>query len=221
MSAAPLTTRLDGLLRDLRAGSGWANRRWYSPWLVVLLSAPIYGAVMGSFSVSSAERLLMPVYIALKMPLLIGATTLLCLPGFFVINSVLGLRRDFGRAWRAVTGAQAAMTLGLASLAPITIVAYASGLGHNDAVRFNAIMFALATGAAQVVLFVRYRALRTASPRHVWAMWFWVVLYGFVGIQMGWMLRPFIGTPGKPVAFFREEPFSNAYVVVFRLFGGG
>ncbi|CAG1009449.1 hypothetical protein PHYC_03704 [Phycisphaerales bacterium] len=219
--APTIASRADGLLRDVRAGTGWANRRWYSPWIVVLMSAPLYGAAMGWFSVDSPARVLMPVYIAIKMPILIGATTLLCLPGFFVINSILGLRSDFGEAWRAITGAQAAMTLALLSLAPVTLFAYAGGMGHLDAVRFNAVMFTLATGAAQVVLFVRYRRLRALSPRHGWAMWFWVILYGFVGIQMGWMLRPFIGTPGKPVAFFREEPFSNAYVVIAKLLGGG
>ena len=48
----------------------------------------------------------------------------------------------------------------------------------------------------------------------------WVGLYAFVGMQMGWMLRPFIGDPGLPVAFFRQEPFSNAYVVIARLIFG-
>jgi hypothetical protein len=45
----------------------------------------------------------------------------------------------------------------------------------------------------------------------------WAALYIFVGIQMGWMLRPFIGDPAAPVGFFRPEPFSNAYEVVARL----
>jgi hypothetical protein len=32
------------------------------------------------------------------------------------------------------------------------------------------------------------------------------------------MLRPFVGAPGLPVTFFRDEPFSNAYVAVAKLF---
>ncbi len=39
----------------------------------------------------------------------------------------------------------------------------------------------------------------------------WIVIYVFVGIQMGWVLRPFIGDPRTPVQFFREGSWSNAY----------
>jgi hypothetical protein len=42
----------------------------------------------------------------------------------------------------------------------------------------------------------------------------WLVIYVFVGIQMGWVLRPFIGNPGAPVQFFRDDSWSNAYVEV-------
>jgi hypothetical protein len=45
----------------------------------------------------------------------------------------------------------------------------------------------------------------------------WIVIYVFVGIQMGWVLRPFIGDPRAPVQFFREDSWSNAYVVVLEM----
>ncbi|HNO78537.1 MAG TPA: hypothetical protein PKN33_10800 [Phycisphaerae bacterium] len=33
----------------------------------------------------------------------------------------------------------------------------------------------------------------------------WVLLYGLVGAQMGWLLRPFIGSPDLPFEWFRER----------------
>lgn len=33
----------------------------------------------------------------------------------------------------------------------------------------------------------------------------WIVLYGVVGAQMGWVLRPFIGSPDQPFTVFRER----------------
>lgn len=33
----------------------------------------------------------------------------------------------------------------------------------------------------------------------------WIVTYGIVGAQMGWILRPFIGTPGAPFELFRAR----------------
>ena len=31
----------------------------------------------------------------------------------------------------------------------------------------------------------------------------WMVLFGLVGAQMGWVLRPFIGEPSSPFVWFR------------------
>ena len=31
----------------------------------------------------------------------------------------------------------------------------------------------------------------------------WIVIYGLVGAQMGWLLRPFIGSPDLPLEWFR------------------
>jgi hypothetical protein len=41
----------------------------------------------------------------------------------------------------------------------------------------------------------------------------WVVVFGLVGGQMAWVLRPFIGHPGQPFAWFRH-PYSNFFQAV-------
>jgi hypothetical protein len=215
----------DGIVKSLgRRGPVELPRQWWALPALVLATGPIYGAFMGSFSVATIDRWLLVFYAAVKVPILIFVTTALCLPAFFVLNTVLGLRNDFARAMRAILAGQAALTVALASLAPITKVAYLSGLNHRGALLFNAAMFTVATAVAQVIMFRRYRELTSSpltGPRHRVMLWMWVVLYVFVGIQMGWMLRPFVGSPGLPVAFFRSEPFSNAYIVVLRLIFGG
>jgi hypothetical protein len=43
----------------------------------------------------------------------------------------------------------------------------------------------------------------------------WVVLFGLVGAQMGWVLRPFIGKPGLPFAWFRPRE-SNIFEGIWR-----
>ncbi len=215
----------DGLIKDLgRRERLDAALKWWMLPLIVLATGPIYGAFMGTFALGTWERAPMIVYAAVKVPLLIFVTTALCLPGFFVLNTVLGLRDDFGRAIRAIFAGQAGLTVALASLGPITRVAYLSGVNHRQALLFNAAMFTVATAVGQVVLMRRYREL-TSDPvsgvRHKAMLWMWVVLYAFVGMQLGWMLRPFVGGPDRPVSFFRDEPFSNAYVVIAKLIFGG
>ncbi|MFN0132666.1 MAG: hypothetical protein ACKVW3_09085 [Phycisphaerales bacterium] len=187
--------------------------------LLLVASAALYGLCMGAFRLSP-DRAVLLVYVAVKVPILIALTTILCLPGYFVLNSVLGLRRDLGIALRAILAGQAALTASLASLAPITLFVYACGVSHRHALLFNAAMFTIATALGQIILLRRYRPLVRANQRHRFMLWTWVTLYAFVGIQLGWMLRPFVGSPNMPVRFLRDEPFSNAYVVVLRLIFG-
>ena len=78
-------------------------------------------------------------------------------------------------------------------------------------------IFAVASFAAQWLLRAYYRPLVRRNSKHRWMMWAWIVVYALVGIQMGWILRPFVGAPGAPVQFFRGEAWDNAYVVVIRL----
>jgi hypothetical protein len=46
----------------------------------------------------------------------------------------------------------------------------------------------------------------------------WVLVFGLVGAQTGWVLRPFIGDPSKPFTFFRERQ-SNFFEGVVKTTG--
>lgn len=194
--------------------------RWRWLLAIILIFGPLYGLSMGSFSATEPARWLLSVYSAIKVPLLLGTTTLICLPGYFVLNTVLGLRDDFRAALQAILAGQAALAIALASLAPLTLVWYASDVSYRAALLFNAGAFLIATLAGQAVMLRYYRPLIARDARHRLGLAAWLGLYAFVGIQMGWMLRPFIGAPGEPPQFFRPEPFTNAYVVVARLLTG-
>jgi len=180
-------------------------------------ASALYGAVMGSWEVSLGNRWFLMLFGAVKMPLLVISTTLICLPGFFVLNTIAGLREDFSLAMRAIFGAQAAFAAALLSLAPLTLFIYTCGVDRSDAVLANAAMFTLATVLAQGLLFRSYPPLREKSPAHHRLLWAWLILSAFVGIHMGWMMRPFIGSLESQPIFLRDETLTNAYVVVFRL----
>jgi hypothetical protein len=185
-------------------------------WLFVLLvtCGVFYGAVMGSYSGLTLGRLWQLLYSGVKVPLLLLATFVLCLPSFFVINTVAGLREDFGHVLRALVATQTCVTVVLAALSPITAFWYLCSAAYGPAILFNGAMFGVASGAAQIVVRRYYGPLIRRSERHRILLWAWFFLYAFVGIQMGWLLRPFIGDPDLPVAFFRAGAWGNAYVVV-------
>ena len=175
-----------------------------------------YGTAMGLYSLGHG-RALQIVYSAVKVPLLLMVTFALSLPSFFVLNTLLGVRDDFRDALRAHVQAQAALTLVLCSLAPFTLLWYASSAFYPHAVLVNAVMFGVASLAAQVVLKRLYRPLIARNRSHLTLLRAWLVLYAFVGIQLGWVLRPFIGQPGSAVSFFREGAWGNAYIEVWRM----
>ena len=187
----------------------------------ICLIAPIYGAAMGSYAAVSGERSLIQqapqiIYSAVKMPLILLMTLMIAVPGFFVFNRLAGLKDDFVDSVKAIVSSLSSFAIVLVSLCPITLFVYVSlspgAESYRFAVVFNALIFGVAATSSQIVLFRRYRQLFDRDQRHRLMLAIWVTMFAFVGIQAGWTLRPFIGSPSQCVSFFRDEPFSNAWV---------
>jgi hypothetical protein len=185
--------------------------------LLIVGFGTFYGGVMGTYGGVGGERVWQVAYSAVKVPFLLFTTFVLSLPSFFVINTLLGLRDDFPRVVRALMATQAGLTVILSALAPFTAFWYISGSNYQPAILFNGLMFAVASFSAQGMLRRDYLPLIRRNPKHRWMLRAWLVIYVFVGIQMGWVLRPFIGNPSAPVEFFREDSWSNAYEVVIQM----
>ncbi len=174
---------------------------------------------MGSFECRSAWRMLHVLFVAVKVPMLLMATFALSLPSFYVVNALVGLQRDFPIALRSILATQAGVAIILASMAPITLFWYASSSDYSSAVLFNAFVFGCASLLGQGLMRGFYQQLIARDRRHRRMLWIWMGLYALVGIQMGWIMRPFIGSIDEPVQFFRNGEWTNAYVVVLRLIG--
>lgn len=215
-----LVAAAETLLRTRDPGRHIAGAGFWQLFTLLVVGGFFYGAVMGGFMLRPMQML----YSGLKVPILLTASSFVCLPSFFVINTLLGLRDDFSTVVRGIVSAQLCMAVVLASLAPFTALAYLSSSDYPFAVSFNGVMFLLASIASQVQLRRVYRPLVEKDPRHRLARRTWLVLYIFVTIQLAWMLRPFIGWSGMATTFLRDGVWDNAYVVVastvWRLLGG-
>ena len=210
-------THVDRLLRPTRLQESDAARPCVREIIAaIVVYAFCYGLAMGS----SNGRLLQMLYSGVKLPLLIFVTCLLCQPIFFIANTLAGLRDDFRQAAHAIWTSQAAVTITLASLTPLALFWYLSFENYRFYILMNAFMMTIAAVGGQIKLWSIYRQLIAKNAKHRIMVWFWLFCYAFVGIQMGWLLRPFIGSPGTATTFFRNEAFSNAYMVVFHLIFG-
>lgn len=216
---------LDQLLRSgMRPGepgssSGGRGLRGPRGLLFIIIGGGLYGAVMATFSFE-LERSLQVFYGALKVPMLFGITMLLAVPGFYVINALRGVGADFSKVFSLLIDYQMIVVLVLVSLSPATalLTLCTADSGYVLIQLWNTTVFLMAALLAQWKFSRNYRQLIARDPRHRMLLRVWTVLYAFVGIQMGWTLRPFIGSPGSPVAFIRTGDLDNAYVEIFKIF---
>jgi hypothetical protein len=88
---------------------------------------------------------------------------------------------------------------------------------------------AAGNGAAQTSVAVAYRPAPQAFPHHpgrparaseptppsMALLYIWILLFGFVGTQLAWTLRPFFGSPGMKFSLYREID-GNFYAEIFR-----
>ncbi len=204
----------------------WAEqpRAWAAVALVVVLGAGAYGATMGLWRAP-----LQAVYTAIKFPALMLLTT----AGNALLNGMLapllGLRVGFRQSTFAVLLSFAVAAVILASFAPITLfilwntpplksVTSSSVLAHNFTLLTHIFFIALAGVTGNVHLFRFLKYLSPGQPRvagKVLAAWLAGNL--FLGCQLSWVMRPFIGAPHLPVAFFRPDAMAgNFYEAAWR-----
>ena len=196
-------------------GSYWKRLPSYAPAVLIIVCGCLYGAIMGGYNGISGDRAIMVLYGALKVPILFIVTMLIAVPCFYVLNLLLGVGEDFHRVWGGLIDYQLSVALQLAALAPVTLFVNATNDDYRTALAWSTLLFAVTGWNARRSLRKCYGPLIAQHPIHSALQRFWFVLYAFVGIQMGWDLRPFVGSPLIPVQFFRDH-IGNAYVETAR-----
>ena len=206
-----LLLHADSVLRSATRRDTIAALDWRHTMAVITFCGLFYGAMMGTWSGVSGDRWLQVIYSAIKVPLLMGVTFCISVPSFWMMSTLLGLRDDFEYSLRALCATQAGISLTLASLAPFTLLFYASTSNYENAILFNVLMFTVATLCGQKLLRAHYSVLIERDGRHRKVLIGWLVVFAVVAVQMAWLLRPFVGDPNAPVTFFRADALTNAY----------
>jgi hypothetical protein len=165
--------------------------------LTIAVGAAVFGGVVGSWHGGPQVA-----FAALKVPLVMLGTLVLCAPAFYGVVAV------FGRAWRfravvslaLVAGARFALVL-LAS-APALWLTINLGAPYHAIKLAAALAYALA-GLAALALLVR--GLGDGPGKKITLALF-VSVFLLVGGQTAWILRPYLGTPGqRTIALFTRE----------------
>lgn len=154
-----------------------------------------------------------------KMPVLILLSLLICLPALFTFNVILGSKLSFLQC-AAVLSMSAYLTATiLASFGPILLFFAISAGGHDFISVLNLAMCAIAGffGVTWIWRAMKSMADNGGPEANLAILRIWILIYGFVGAQMSWILRPFIGDPDR-FALFRKIQ-SNFFAAVWNLVG--
>ena len=189
----------------------------------LLISSSLFFALYGAI-VGSTHGGLQIISSAFKLPALYLLTLLICLPTLYFMDIVLGSKRTFGQYLALLLASMAMISVMLFGFAPVTLFFRLSIDDYWFFLLLNIVVLGF-TGFVGVRFF--YKSMQTLmqkekeqtiSPNRHKLIKAWLFLYGFVGSQLGWTLRPFVGTPNESFALFREIE-SNFYIQVVYIIG--
>jgi hypothetical protein len=201
--------------------------------LVLLLLSVLYGFFMGWFALfnRTAPEYRQALATMIKVPALFFLTLMVTFPSLYVFNALVSSRLTGGALLRLLIAALGVTLAVLASFGPIVAFFSVTTSSYPFMSLLNVLLFAAAGGLGLAFLLQTLHRLTVAGTepgapgatpdagigplerleghllgRNVKAVFYcWVVVFGLVGSQMSWILRPFIGDPGQPFTWFRPR----------------
>ncbi len=163
-------------------------------------AAAVFGAAMGTLR-GEAQ----PLYGAAKMPAFFLATWAITFPACHVLALLLGESLRAAVSAGLVLRAILYTSLALSGFATVDLFLGLSVGSEPPGYRlFIVVQVLLLAGSGLVGVAFLARDLRRAGGRRpALTTALWGLVYGFVGSQWAWTLRPWIGHPDMPVEFLR------------------
>ena len=229
----PKPQALGELLRgDADTLAGWAtqfeSRRLTFHLAIIAVGAGLYGAAMGWW-----RDPMQAVYVGIKFPLIILLTTL----GNASLNSMLapllGLNITLRQSLLAVLMSFAITAAILGAFSPLVAFAVwnappmTPGIKSTSAHAWikltHVVVISFAGIAGNVRLFQLLTQLGGSKRVAKRVLFAWLAVNLFLGSQLTWIARPFIGSPQLPVAFLREGAlhgsfYEDVFMTLTRLF---
>lgn len=184
--------------------------------LAILLFTFLYGAVMGSYN-SWMQALVT----GIKIPGLIFLALFISFPVFYVIQYMLGSKMTVLQMINMTLSGFIVFSTIMLSFSPIVVFFMITGNNYSFLKLLHvAIMgFSGIFGMKVILDALRYSCEKSnIYPKVGLKIFkFWVVVFAFVGVQLAWNLRPFVGAKELPFELFREKE-GNFYLAVAQSF---
>jgi hypothetical protein len=172
----------------------------------------LYGFVMGAYS-----GLLQAVVSGVKLAVLFTLALVICFPAFFIVQYILGSRLKLHQMVSILLSGFVLMAAIMLSFIPIVVIFLLTGGNYYflHLLHVAMLVFAGVFGMSTIVRALEFSCeKKDVYPRTgVVVFRFWVVILAFVGIQLAWNFRPFLGEQGKPFEMFTHKE-GNFYTAV-------
>jgi hypothetical protein len=219
--------RLDALIKDMLIHAAGA--------------IACYGAVLGL-----SHSFLQALASLVKLPLLFLLTLAICLPALYLSNLLLGGRLSARQVFALLLSALTVSAVFLLASVPITVFFLLTAQSYTFFVLLNVFILALTSTVGLRLLVEGVHRINTImlgetttpaqttseenagqapprpvidNPANVRLLQIWLLLYAFVGTQLGWTIRPFFGMPGSTFHLFRPAE-GNFYESVITMLHG-
>jgi hypothetical protein len=192
-----------GFFEEIREGIG-VHEKTRAMMVSSTAFLAVYGAVLGS-----THSLLQALSSATKLPLLFLITLIICVPALYVFSVLFGSRQQLKQSIALVLSAITVTAVILLSLAPITFFFMLTTDGYQFFKLLNVLFFTIAGSLGMVFLSQGMQLVATSDDQERLkvrglVLYVWIALYAFVGSQMAWTLRPFVGYPDAKFELIRE-----------------
>jgi hypothetical protein len=218
-----ISTLLSGELESIAAWlERWHPRRFALHLAVIVFGAGLYGAAMGWWR--DPQQAL---FTAAKFPLVILLTTANNALINAMLAPLLGLNIPFRQSFSAILMSFTIAAAILGAFSPVMAFMIwnappmspqsVSGATYSLIKLANVAVIAFAGTTGNVRLFQTLTRLGGSRAVAFRVLVAWLAGNLFLGSQLSWILRPFIGSPGLPVEFLRVTALhGNFYENVFQ-----
>lgn len=181
-----------------------------------LVFMALYGAVMGS-----THSLWQALSSAVKLPILFLATLFICAPTLYFFNVLFGSSQSLTQNVALIMTAITVTAVLLLSFAPITLFFLLTTSQYQFFKLLNVGIFTI-SGVMGILFLSQGMKIVAAEATGGYArrrvLRLWMFLYAFVGSQLAWTIRPFIGAPSIEFELFRQLG-GNFYTNIFASLG--
>lgn len=206
--------------REIREGED-LNSKMRAMLISSIVFLALYGAVLGS-----THSLWQAFSSAFKLPVLFLATLMVCAPTLYFFNLIFGSNQSLSQNVAIMLTAITVTAVVLLSFAPIVLFFLLTSSNYQFFKLLNVGVFSVAGIVGVLFLAQGMRFVATSGSggtnTRMMVVRLWIIVYAFVGSQVAWTLRPFIGAPSMKFELFRQlggNFYTNILASLGEIFG--